>query len=247
MRKATGILCANTPTLKLIPRQFRKKAELLSELAVHLPAQIRTRKPHTGPQRVLWAGRILPWKGLALFLRALTDVQKSIELDVIVMGEGRDKPLCERFARKLGLRVRFTGWLTNAERDREFELADAFVFTSLHDTSGMVVAEAMAAGLPVILLDCSCICELLGGTCVAVPSRSVRQAERGLAAAIERLANDPLGRIAIGAMARAHATKEFSWERRIECALKLYSIHAAQWPFAHIGKNPATSVPPSRL
>jgi glycosyltransferase involved in cell wall biosynthesis len=67
-----------------------------------------------------------------------------------------------RRAQELGDRVRFTGPHTGPELDRAYAAADVLVLASHAETYGMVVAEALARGLPVIVADVGGVTEALG-------------------------------------------------------------------------------------
>ena len=62
----------------------------------------------------------------------------------------------------LGDRVRFPGPRTGAELDRAYAAADVLVLASRAETYGMVVAEALARGLPVIVAEVGGVTEALG-------------------------------------------------------------------------------------
>jgi len=62
----------------------------------------------------------------------------------------------------LGDRVRFPGSRTGPELDRAYAAADVLVLASHAETYGMVVAEALARGLPVIAADVGGLTEALG-------------------------------------------------------------------------------------
>ena len=103
-----------------------------------------------GPPTALFVGRLLPWKGVAIAVRAIADAPGW---HLLIVGKGTDERRL-RVVRRLGVgdRVRFLGWL---ERDEVLsvmrEQADVFLFPSLREEAGMVVVEALTSGLPVIL------------------------------------------------------------------------------------------------
>jgi len=107
--------------------------------------------PQEAPPRFLFLGRIVPEKGLAPLLRALTVVAPSVVLDVA--GDGYQKSAMETLCTRLGLddRVTFHGWVGP---DRAHELmtnARAVVFPSLwNEPAGLITLEAAAAGRAVI-------------------------------------------------------------------------------------------------
>lgn len=137
---------------------------------------------------------------------------------LLIAGQG---PLAERLqeqSRRLGLtdRVEFLGVRTDiAELYRR---ADAFVLSSAWEGFGLVVAEAMASGLPVVVTDSGGPGEILGATGTAgllVPTRD----PKALAAAMHRLAAMPdSARAKMGARGR----------ERIEAHFSLQAI-ASQW------------------
>ena len=91
----------------------------------------------------------------------------------------------------LGDRVTWLGWLPRAEALEQYRWADVFAFTSLRDTSGNVVLEALAAGLPVICLDHQGVGDIVTERCgVKIAVTSPRKVVVELAAAIESLAKD---------------------------------------------------------
>lgn len=106
----------------------------------------------TGPVAV-FAGRLLGWKGLTLALAAIARPTASAwRLDVY--GDGPERTRLEARARSLGVsdRVRFLGRRPRAEVLTALAAADAFLLPSLHDSAGWAVAEAQAAGCPVVAL-----------------------------------------------------------------------------------------------
>ena len=78
----------------------------------------------------------------------------------------------ERHAASLGCanRITFTGALDQSQLGAYYRNADAFVFTSLTETQGLVLVEALAHGLPVVAVDCPVTREtVLGDAGILVP------------------------------------------------------------------------------
>jgi glycosyltransferase involved in cell wall biosynthesis len=105
----------------------------------------------------LFVGRIAHEKNIAFLLRAWAQAQiQNPDLLLLLAGNGPALPDLKAQAQSLGLdkSVIFLGYL-----DREQELpdcyaaADVFVFSSLTETQGLVLLEAMTASLPVIALS----------------------------------------------------------------------------------------------
>lgn len=104
----------------------------------------------------LFVGRVAFEKNIAFLLEAHALARRHLpDLLLLVTGEGPARATLERQAARLGLgeSVRFLGYL---ERERAlpdcYAAADAFVFASHTETQGLVLLEALAAGLPVVAL-----------------------------------------------------------------------------------------------
>jgi glycosyltransferase involved in cell wall biosynthesis len=109
--------------------------------------------PGSSPLAV-FAGRLLGWKGLRLALATLRQPEASTwRLDVY--GDGPQRERLERIALRWQVadRVRFLGDRSRTEVDEALARADVLLLPSIHDAAGWSVAEAMAAGCPVLALD----------------------------------------------------------------------------------------------
>ncbi len=109
-----------------------------------------------GQPVALFVGRVAHEKNIGFLLEALVHArQLRPEVLLVVAGEGPAMADLQAQVRALGLHgaVRFIGYL---DRQRElpdcYAAADVFVFASRTETQGLVLLEAMAAGLPVIAL-----------------------------------------------------------------------------------------------
>ncbi len=154
-RRASLILVQNPETRDWLPRRHSAKTVVFpNAITLHLDG-IAPREPRdpSGTLVALFAGRLLPWKGLALALRALRLLP---DWRLVVLGSGPDLPRLQRLARRYGVedREEFRGWQPREEVLHALrEEADVFLFPSLHDESPLAVAEALAIGLPVVFLD----------------------------------------------------------------------------------------------
>ena len=109
-----------------------------------------------GQPVALFVGRVAHEKNIGFLLEALLHARRlRPEVLLVVAGEGPAMADLQAQVRALGLHgaVRFIGYL---DRQRElpdcYAAADVFVFASRTETQGLVLLEAMAAGLPVIAL-----------------------------------------------------------------------------------------------
>ena len=120
-------------------RAFRRKHGILSTRPV-----------------ALFVGRISPEKNIGFLLDALVHARRMRpDILLVIAGEGPAMEGLQVQVKALGLRdsVQFIGYLDrHSELPGCYAAADAFVFASRTETQGLVLLEAMAAGLPVIAL-----------------------------------------------------------------------------------------------
>lgn len=168
-RRAGVILVQNTETRRWLPARHRHKAVVFPNVVLGDDAGVAADDAGRLPRTALYAGRLLPWKGVSLALGAIAALP---EWRLLVCGRGPDEARLRALARELGVedRVAFLGQVERPELLRLMRTSEVFLFPSLHDEAGWVVAEARACGLPVVCLDHGGP-PLLGGVPVAVGGR----------------------------------------------------------------------------
>lgn len=101
----------------------------------------------------LYVGRLWSGKGLDYLFEAYRAVAaKCPNVSLLLVGDGVDEEYY-RTAVSPDERIRFAGFVKRQDLPTYYALADVFVFPTLGDPHGLVVEEAMAAGLPVICSD----------------------------------------------------------------------------------------------
>lgn len=105
--------------------------------------------------RLLWVGRILPRKGLRLSLEAVARVRHKIPVSLTIIGYGSMDVYVNDWIRELDLAgvVRWVGRQPFEEVQRAYAQHEVLLFPSLRESFGNQIVEAMAYGLPPILLD----------------------------------------------------------------------------------------------
>ena len=102
---------------------------------------------------LLYVGRLAREKNMSvLFEMAALAFEKDPSLRLWLVGDGPYRDNCAAMVRDLGIgdRVRFVGFLPRPDVDAYYAAADLFVFSSITETQGLVVQEAMAYGMPAI-------------------------------------------------------------------------------------------------
>lgn len=117
-----------------------------------------------GAPLCLSVGRLAREKNQAFLLSAFAYVLRDLPgAQLILLGEGDDRWRLERTARALGMeaRVHFMGAVPHEAVGEYYLAADLFLFPSTSETQGIVVLEALAAGLPVVAVHSDAAADLL--------------------------------------------------------------------------------------
>ena len=162
---------------------------------------------------VLSVGRLVPEKGLDVLLRAIAQTADE-RLRLVIAGAGPEAGRLAELAEGLGVRLEIRGDLSEAALAAEYVAADVFALLSHHEPWGVVVNEAAASGLPLLLSDrVGAAYDLLreGENGFLVPAGNVAAA----AAALGRLAADASLRRAAGVRSR-ELVRDWGYEPSVE-------------------------------
>jgi glycosyltransferase involved in cell wall biosynthesis len=143
------------------------------------------------PIRILNVGRLVPVKGQAVLLEALSRlIRRGVDADLVIIGDGPDRPALEAVVRRLGLqdRVTLAGAIGQDEIRDFYRAADIFCMSSFAEGLPVVLMEAMAMELAVVSTQIMGIPELVeheANGLLLLPADPA-----GLADALERLVTD---------------------------------------------------------
>ena len=220
------IFATNKETQGMLKRIARAKVRLLLDCGLPSvwvspdpPPADRSSREFT----LLWAGRLEHRKALTLALQALSRI-RHIGARLVIAGTGALRPKLEAIASDLGVasRVRFLGSVPHGSMQALFQSADAFLFTSLRDSFGSVVLEAMAHGLPIVTLDHQGVGTFVPDDAgIKVPVTYPRETVQSLASAIEKLVESPtlLRSMQLAGWSFAKAQ---TWDLRAQRMTKIY-------------------------
>lgn len=172
---------------------------------------------------ILYVGRLAEEKNLFTLIRAFREIKNSYEAaTLLIIGEGYLRYALESFIEKRNIEgVRFEGFVENKRLPLYYSIADIFVLPSQNEPWGVVITEAMASGLPIIISDkVGCRGDLLkvgeNGFCFE------DYRPRQLASYIERFFRNPASIEEMGEKSR-DIIKEFDYsfsERNLRKALR---------------------------
>lgn len=104
---------------------------------------------------ILGLGRFVEQKGFDLLIPIFSKLVCSFpDWDLILVGDGPDRPRLEALSKRLGLdgRIHFPGW--SADPYPHYYATDIFAFPSRFEGFGMTLAEALSCGLPAVAFNC---------------------------------------------------------------------------------------------
>ncbi|MBV8244344.1 MAG: glycosyltransferase, partial [Candidatus Eremiobacteraeota bacterium] len=151
-----------------------------------------------GERLALFVSRLALEKNAAVLLEALALARAPARL--VLAGEGPDRERLAALAERLGLRGRavFAGQIAREALPELYASADVFVFPSVTETQGLVLAEALAAGCPAIAVDTPQAREVLG-----TAATYVSPTPQAIAEAIDAVPAEPAAGSAAAARAAA--------------------------------------------
>jgi starch synthase len=180
--------------------------------------------PDLPPEYLLYAGRVASNKGLDILVRALSRLPPSERIPLVAVGhDWGERERLDALARSLGVAdsVRWLGHVPDpAVYRRIFRRARLFVLPSEYEAFGLVLLEAMAAGVPIVATAVGGVPEVLeeGRTGALVPYGN----PGALADTLSSLLREPERAEAFARRGRERV-REFGWSRMVERYRALYA------------------------
>jgi glycosyltransferase involved in cell wall biosynthesis len=212
-RMLRGILC---------PSRNTAEAVIAAGVAAHRVAvvapgtdrqSIARKRPQHAPIELLAVGTVIPRKGHRLLIEALADLRAYDWRLTCIGSMERDRDTAEAVrrlidAKELVGRVSLLGECTQERLSAAYRAADVFVLPSYHEGYGMVYAEALAHGLPIVATSAGAIPEIVPASASLLVSPGDTAAFR---AALQRvLAEDDLReRLSTGAVLAAKSLPDW--------------------------------------
>ena len=217
LSRKRGRCLAATPAMARIFDRTGLPNEVFPAIGIDPGPPRDYRSPSDGAPRFLFVGRFHPLKGAHLLLEAFARAAIS-GATLTLVGSGAEEARLRGLASRLGIadRLAWTGKLPRADLAAHYRQHDVLVAPSLYESGGMVALEAMAHGLPAIVLD-------VGGHSLSVaegcgirvpPQGSIDGVIDRLAAAMREYAAAPERIPADGRRARERVAAEYDWTRK---------------------------------
>lgn len=222
-RYSAAIIAGSRYTYGEMPEWAKAKCVYIPENGIDLDSRVR--EPHTGCLRAAFVGRLVPYKGADMLLKAAADFLRNGELELHIIGDGPQRAILEQMVDALTLRDRviFHGWLAHAEVQSRLRQCDFMVLPSIREFGGGVVVESMALEVPPIVADYAGPSELVDDTTgIRVPCHDQQNLIEGLRSAIEKIVVFPAILDSLGTAGREKVRKKLTWDAKARQILAIY-------------------------
>ena len=173
--------------------------------------------------KLISIGRLISKKNFSITINAISEIKNEIESYTIV-GEGSERKKLEKLIKSLKLekKVKLIGWTENVEK--YLQEADIQLIPSLYEGFGLVAAEGMSTGLPVVASNIEGLKEVLGKPNPSVvlvnKVNSIDEWKQGIIKAIKNI--NMFGSEKISKLSE-HQVKKFTFKKMAEDYLNIYS------------------------
>lgn len=180
------------------------------------------------PFTILFVGRLIPLKKPGLIIESVlaAGLDKCPGLKLIYVGTGPERATLDALARTAGLekQTTFVDWVQHQELPAFYRQASILALPSIHESGGAVLLEAMACGLPSVVVDYGGPAEYISTDVgIRVPLGSHESIVGGFASVFRRLYDnrDYLGRLSDACIGAAQ--DRWCWDAHARRLVSLYS------------------------
>jgi glycosyltransferase involved in cell wall biosynthesis len=227
LKASSAILVGSRFTESEIPDQHRDRCIYIPENAIDPERFNLSSSPgtHNGPLRICFIGRMVPYKGPDMLIEAALPLLKKGHAVIEMVGDGPLMSYLRDFVEREGITeaVTFHGWLAHQEVQNVLAKSDLLGFPSIREFGGGVVLEAMALGVPPLVVDYAGPGELVQSRWgYKVPIGSRKEIVKGFASELDRISRSKSELARIGQAARARVAEKFTWERKASQIVDVY-------------------------
>jgi glycosyltransferase involved in cell wall biosynthesis len=225
VKNSSLVLVTNHETEMVVRRMGALHVTLFSDTGVRKGFCIErpSSRSRDSGLRLLWVGRMLYRKGVAIALKALKKTGRTdISLDLVGTGPLRRDIVSLVDSLRLSGQVHFHGQVPFDKVTDFYDRADLFVFPSVNDAFGSQLLEASSRGLPSLVLNMQGAKALLPDAAAwKISTSSAEKVVDSMADALNTLAGNPEILADMSSAAIAFARSEL-WENRVDKISSLY-------------------------
>lgn len=239
VRDTSAFIVGSNDTLKLMDRRALDRCVYIPENGIE-PGRFTKPRARTAklPLRCVFLGRLVPYKGADMLIRAAAEFLKRGELNLRIVGEGPQRPELEALIAELGVgdAVELAGWVEHSKVQDVLCDSDFMALPSIREFGGGVVLEAMALGLPGVVVGYGGPGELVTDrTGIRIPIGTPADLIEGFRKAIGGLIAEP-GRIdEMGRASRERVQRQFTWPNKARMTVGVYNWVLGRGPRPDFG------------
>lgn len=227
---SSAILTASRTTLKEMPTSVQERCVFIPENAIDLakfPLRPREDFP-TGadrPLRLSFVGRLVALKGVDMLLDAAAPLLRNGGATLDIIGDGPERARLQQLIQDQGLggAVRMEGWVEHSNLGDRLRESDLFVFPSIREFGGGAVLEAMALGIPPVVLNHGGPPELVPpGTGFVLPMTTRGEIVSQLRELLITVSSDRKTLAEAGKRAQQHVRDFYTWEAKAKQVVQVY-------------------------
>jgi len=133
-----------TVDIDSIDELYRKKEEIKKQMRESYAIE-------NNKKVLLYVGRLLDWKNVDTLINAVSLIKNHKEYILFIVGDGPERMNLEKLSQDLKINTYFIGNISDPYKIyKHYIMADLFIFPTSGEAWGLVVNEALAAGLPVV-------------------------------------------------------------------------------------------------
>lgn len=221
IKRFDAVYAINRETGEIISQAAGRPCELLIEMALPLELQnLNISERNNKTVKIIFVGRLIEKKGLMLLADIIKKMDKSLDFEVEIYGSDPVEKRLNNFINKNSLesKVRLCGSVEHSEISGVYSKADVLIMPSLRETSGNVLAEAMAHKLPVAALDMSVCSEFKKYGCglFVNTDQSREKIISDFAANLTALVNSADLRRRLGQSGFEYANSRLCWDKKFK-------------------------------
>ena len=217
------IFSANAVTDRAIGTRFSAKIRRLCENGIEADPTVQP-FPLSKRLELLFVGRLVPIKGLAMVFKALARLEDR-RFFLRIAGDGPEEHFLKKEAERLGLtgQIEFLGFLTQAEVNDLYPGCHLNLLPSIRESGGATILEAMSHGRPSLALDHGGPSDYITPECgFLLPCQNTKQVVDDMTATFQKLVTNPKRLEVMGKPCLERSRTCYTWSAKIEFAIRAY-------------------------
>lgn len=225
LSNASCIITGSMHTKSEVPDRFQNKTVYIPENGID-PKKFPERKLKiTKPVRACFIGRLVPYKGPDMLIKAALPLVKDGILELDIIGDGPMKAELNALVEKedASAQIRLHGWVKHGDIANLTSSSQLLAFPSIREFGGGVVLEAMAGGLVPLIVDYAGPGELVNDTNgYKVPLGNRDEIIQSFNQKLLDICTNPDQLVAKSERARSDVQNLYTWDMKAQQVASIY-------------------------